>query len=77
MNTVVKNKESAMRKSRQPSIGDAISTFSFILFGLLLGIASLETEETLKSGALAICSCLSLTAALRFRIERLVSRLRK
>lgn len=60
-----------MPRRKSQGIGDAISTFTFLLFALLLAFASL-LDTGLKSFVLGLCSIASLLAAFRFQIARLV-----
>lgn len=65
-----------MANKSPPTMGQAISTFSFILFGLLLALAALSEEAALKSLGIGICSALSFAGAARFRIQSAVNRYR-
>lgn len=58
-----------MARKKPQSMGQAISTFSFILFGLLLALAALAEENGLKSGMLGLCATLSIAGAARFKIQ--------
>lgn len=61
-----------MARKKPASMGQAISTFSFILFGLLLTLAALAEEGALKSGLLGLCAILSFAGAARFKIQAAV-----
>ncbi len=65
-----------MADKSTPSIGQTISTFSFVLFGLLLALAALNEETTLKSALIGVCSALSFAGAGRYRIQSAVDRYR-
>lgn len=65
-----------MANKNSPSTGQAISTFSFVLFGLLLALAALAEESALKSGMLGLCAALSIAGAARFKIQSAVERFR-
>lgn len=62
-----------MPNRHRPSMGQAISTFSFLLFALLLGLASLIEGFTLRGILIGLCAFLSLAGAFRFRIQTLVT----
>jgi hypothetical protein len=64
-----------MAHNTPPSMGQMISTFSFILFGLLLALASLAEVDPLKSAMMGGCSILSLAGAARFKIQTAIQRL--
>lgn len=61
-----------MARKKPPSVGQAISTFSFVLFGLLLALAALAEESALKSWMLGLCAALSMAGAARFKIQAAV-----
>lgn len=65
-----------MANKSPPSMGQTISTFSFILFGLLLALAALSEETALKSATIGFCSALSFAGAARFQIQSAVNRYR-
>lgn len=65
-----------MAHNTPPSMGQTISTFSFILFGMLLALASLAEANALKSAVMGGCAILSLAGAARFKIQTAVQRLR-
>lgn len=56
-------------KKRPTTKGDMISTFTFILFALLLGLASLAEPAAGKSAILGLCALLSLCGAFRFKLQ--------
>lgn len=59
------------------SIGQAITTFTFILFGVLLGLAALTEPFVPKAVLVGFCSILSFLGALRFQIQQAVRRVRR
>lgn len=61
----------ARRKARG-GMGQAISTFTFLIFGGFLGLAALAEGGSLRGLLIGLCAVLSLMAALRFRIQALV-----
>jgi hypothetical protein len=65
-----------MANKSPPSIGQTISTFSFILFGLLLALAALSEETALKSAVIGVCAAYSIAGAERFLIQSAVNRYR-
>lgn len=66
-----------MTESHSPTTGQMITTFTFILFGLLLGLAAMAEPSSLKSGALGFCSVLSFLGAARYKIQKLVALMRQ
>jgi hypothetical protein len=62
--------------NNSPSMGQAISTFSFLLFGFLLSLAALAEEDALKSTLIGVCAILSFTGAARFRLQSAINRYR-
>jgi hypothetical protein len=56
--------------------GEAISTFTFLLFGLLLGLAALAEPAPGKAAVLGLCALTSLAGAARFRIAAWAARRR-
>jgi hypothetical protein len=61
----------------QPSLGEMISTLTFILFGVLLSLAAMMESETWKSLLLALCAALSWAGAARFKLQAYVDRQRE
>ena len=57
-----------MSDKGEPGMGQTISTFTFLLFALLLCLAALGEGPTLKGGVLGLCAVLSAAGAVRFRI---------
>jgi len=65
-----------MARKKPASMGQAISTFSFVLFGLLLALAALAEDGALKSGMLGLCAVMSFAGAARFKIQSAVDSFR-
>lgn len=60
-----------------PTTGQIITTFTFILFGLLLGLAALAEPVPVKSALLGFCAVLSLMGAARYQIQKLAETMRR
>lgn len=58
-----------MTKPRPTSTGDAITTFTFLLFGVLLSLASMIEPIAWKAIAIGFCAAFSFAGALRFRLQ--------
>jgi len=55
--------------------GQAISTFTFAVFAVLLALASADTDQGLgRRAALMVCAALSALAVVRFPVARLLAR---
>lgn len=65
-----------MKRKAPPTVGQAISTFSFILFGLLLSLAAMAEEDALSSALIGGCAILCIAGAARFKIQSAVDRYR-
>lgn len=63
-----------MARHRNLSKGDTITTFTFVLFFVLLSLAAMAETVGWKSFALGFCALFSLAGALRFRIQDWVNR---
>ena len=66
-----------MTDPRTPTTGEMITTFTFLLFGLLLGLAAAAEPMPAKAAAMGACAVLSLLGAGRFKIQRAVALWRK
>lgn len=60
------------RRNQRGGMGQAISTFTFLIFGGFLGLAALSEGAGFRGFLIGFCAVLSLMAALRFRIQALV-----
>ncbi len=69
-----------MPRRKHESLGELISTFSFLGVGIVLLIASfssLEQDDKIKGYGFFICSVMCISGSLRYPIARLYDKLKR